>query len=494
MISTLKQKTVKGVAWSLIERLGIQGMSLVLGVWLARLLTPSDYGLIAMISVLIAVAAVFVESGFGQAYVQKKNVSDLDANTIFYTNLVISFVCYGCLWIAAPAIAKFYNEPALVTLTRVMGSIVVINAFNTIQTAMLIRGIDFKRKTKVTLVATLISGVIGISAALLKFGVWSLVIQQLLNRILTTTGMWLTSKWRPSLIFSWKSFHSMFSFGGWVLAAGIMRTVFDNIYILTIGKFFPVAQLGFYTKAKQFQAVAAQQLVGAVSIVAFPVLSQSQDNKPRLKEGVRSFLKYTMVFTAPLLVTLMVVAKPFVLLLLTEKWAPMIPYLQLLCVVGFFYPIQLVNVQVLQAQGKSNLNFRIAVIKNLLRIVNIALMYRFGVIFIIIGEVITTFLALMINTYYTNRLLGYGLLEQLNDIKQIIFSTILAGAAGATAVYAMSNLYLNFVTGIIISLGGYVVLQYILDRVFFTELLQLKQNLVKKRNANETRPRNQKKV
>ena len=420
-----------------------------------------------------------MESGFGQAYVQKKDIADLDANTIFYINLIISLVCYCCLWVSAPSIAAFYDQPALVALTRVMGGVVVINAFNMIPMAQLIRAIDFKRKTKVTLVATLASGVAGISAALLGCGVWSLVIQQMLNRILTTAGMWLTSKWRPGLHFSWESFRSLFSFGGWVLAAGIVRTIFDNIYILTIGKFFPVAQLGFYTKAKQFQSLSAQQLAGAVSAVTFPVLSQMQDNKPRLKEGVRSFLTHTMVFTAPLLVTLMVVAKPFVLLLLTEKWAPVIPYLQLLCIAGFLYPIHLINVQVLQAQGKSNLNFRITVIKNLLRIVNIALMYRFGVVFIIIGEVVTSFLALVINTYYTRRLVGYGMLAQFEDIKQITFSVVLAGAAGAGAVYAISDLYIKFAAGLIISLGSYVVLQYIFNKVFFMGLLKLKESFVK---------------
>ncbi|MCA1787980.1 MAG: lipopolysaccharide biosynthesis protein, partial [Desulfobacteraceae bacterium] len=350
---TLKQQAVKGITWNLIERFGLQGIQLILGVWLARLLTPADYGLVGMISVFFAVATVFVASGFGAAYIQKKEVTDLDANTVFYSNLVISLLCYAGLWMAAPAIAAFYEQPQLINLTRVMGGIVIINAFNIIQMAQLTRAIDFKRKTKITLAATLASGVGGITAALLGMGVWSLVLQQMLNRILTTAGMWLTSSWRPGLQFSMESFRSLFSFGAWVLAAGIVRTVFDNIYILTIGKFFPVAQLGFYTKAKQFKNLASEQLAGSVGAVAFPVLSRMQDDPSRLRTGVRNFLTHTMVFIAPLLVTLIVVAKPFVLVLLTEKWAPMIPYMQLLCIAGFLYPIHLVNVQVLQAQGKS---------------------------------------------------------------------------------------------------------------------------------------------
>lgn len=479
MASALKKQAVKGITWNLIEKFGLQGIKLVLGVWLARLLTPADYGLVGMISVFFAVATVFVGSGFGMAYVQKKEVTDLDANTVFYSNLVISVVCYAGLWTAAPAIAAFYEQPQLIKLTQVMGGVVIINAFNMIQMAQLTRAIDFKRKTKITLVATLASGVGGITAALLGMGVWSLVLQQMLNRLLTTMGMWVTSSWRPSLKFSMESFRSLFSFGAWVLAAGIVRTVFDNIYILTIGKFFPVAQLGFYTKAKQFQSLASEQLAGAVGAVAFPVLSRIQDDPSRLRAGVRSFLTHTMAFTAPFLATLMVVAKPFVLVLLTEKWAPMIPYMQLLCIAGFLYPIHLINVQVLQAQGKSNLNFRITVIKNLLRIVNIALMYRFGVVFIIIGEIVTSFIALGINTYYTKKLVNYGFLAQFKDIGSIILPAVIAGAAGFAAVYAIPNPLINFLVGGMITLGGYVVLQYLFNRVFFMSLLRLKENFIK---------------
>jgi len=476
---SLRQQAVKGITWNLIERFGLQGIKLVLGVWLARLLTPADYGLVGMISVFFAVATVFVGSGFGMAYVQKKEVTDLDANTVFYSNLVISVVCYAGLWTAAPAIAAFYEQPQLIKLTRVMGGVVIINAFNMIQMAQLTRAIDFKRKTKITLTATLASGVGGITAALLGMGVWSLVLQQMLNRLLTTMGMWVTSSWRPGLQFSMESFRSLFSFGAWVLAAGIIRTIFDNIYILTIGKFFPVAQLGFYTKAKQFNSLASEQLAGAVGAVAFPVLSRMQDDPSRLRAGVRNFLTHTMAFTAPFLVTLMVVAKPFVLVLLTEKWAPMIPYMQLLCIAGFLYPIHLVNVQVLQAQGKSNLNFRIAMIKNFLRVVNITLMYRFGVTFIIIGEIVTSYLALMVNTYYTRKLVGYGLMAQFKDIGHITMSAVAAGGAGFSVVYAIPNQYISLMVGGIVTLGCYVALQYVFNRVFFLGLLRLKENFAK---------------
>jgi teichuronic acid exporter len=216
-----------------------------------------------------------------------------------------------------------------------------------------------------------------------------------------------------------------------------------------------------------------------VGAVAFPVLSQLQDEKVRLKQGVRKFLTHSLAFTAPILITLMVVAEPFVRLLLTDKWAPMIPYLQLLCIAGFLYPIHLVNVQVLKAQGRSDLNFRLTVFKNSLRIINIAVMYRFGVAAIILGEVVLSFFALVINTYYTRHLIGYGLLEQFADIRQILAVTLVSGLGGYAAIYWLTNLYAKFFLGGAVTVALYVLLQYLLNRVFFLEILKLKENFIK---------------
>lgn len=479
MTSSLKQKSVKGVAWNLIELISHQGIKFVLGVILARLLTPEDFGLIGMITVFFTVAQVFVSGGFSQAYIQKNNVSDLDANTVFLTNLVVSLFAYSLLWLAAPAISRFYEQPILIDLIRVMAVVVIINAFNIIQMAQVTRAVDFKRKTKITLSSTIASGLAGVTAAFMGLGVWSLVVQQMSVRIFMTVGLLLTTRWKPRLQFSISSFRSLFSFGAWILAASLIRTVFDNIYILTIGKFFPVAELGFYTNAKKFQQLAGHQIAAAVGAVAFPVLSRLQNEKIRLKTGVRKFLIHSMAFTSPILVTLMVVANPFVVLLLTEKWTPMIPYLQLLCIAGFLFPIHAINVQVLQAQGKSNLNFRLAIIKNCLRVLNIAVMYRYGVSAIIMGEIILSFVALTINTYYTKRLIDYGLIEQLADIKIIFIISLISGLAGYGAGYPFANLYSKFFVGASVTIVLYVLLHYKLNRHFFLDVLKLKENFIK---------------
>ena len=478
-MATLEQKTVRAVAWNLFERFGVQGLSFILGVVLARLLTPADYGLIGMIYVFFAVAEIFVDGGLGAAYVQKKEVNAHDSDTVFYSNLCISLAVYLVLWISAPLIAGFYGQPVLIGLTRVAALVVIINAFNIIQMAHVMRDVDFKRKTKVTLFATFLSGVAGIWAAYSGFGVWSLVIQQLGNRILTTLGFWFTSTWRPGLKFSIDSFNKLFSFGLWILASGLIFTIFNNIYILVIGKFFPAAQLGFYEKAKRFRSIASEELSGAVGAVSFPVLSQLQDDKIKLKQAVRKFLTHTLVFVVPLLVLLIVVAEPFVILLLTEKWAPMIPYMQLLCVAGILYPIHAVNVQVLKAQGKSDLNFRIEIIKNSFRMINILVMYRFGVIYIIIGEIITSFLSLIVNTYYSKSLFSYGMMEQLNDIRVIVFSAFISGVAGYTAIYYIENMYIKLFLGSFLTISIYIALQYISNKNLFFQIVKLKDNFVK---------------
>lgn len=474
MRETLKEKAVKGIVWNLAERFGLQGMRLFLGIVLARLLAPEDFGLIGMITVFFALAQVFVEGGFSKAYIQKEHITEVDADTVFYTNLVVSVVLYGALWNAAPLIAGFYEQPSLIHLVRVMGLVVVINAFNIIQVAKLTRVVNFRRKAQVALIASLVAGLVGVAAAIYGLGVWSLVARSMCNRFLVTTGLWFSSKWKPSWQFSKESFMGMFSFGSWLLGAGIVRTVFENVYILTIGKFFPAAQLGFYTKSMQFQKMASQELAQAVGTVAFPVFSQLQDDRVRLQNGMRKFLKHTLVFTMPLLVMLMVVAKPFVILLLTEKWAPMIPYLQLLCVVGLLYPIHAVNVQVLLAQGRSNLNFRLEILKGGLRVMNIAIMYRWGVFYIIVGEVFVSFAALLLNTYYTRKLIDYGLLKQLKDIKEIVIGSAIAGAIGYAISSSADNLWFVFFLGGISTFSAYIALQYFTNKIFLREVLSLK--------------------
>lgn len=473
MSENYKKKTVKGVSWNIVEQLGLQGIRLVMGIVLARLLTPADFGLIGMMTVFFAIADILIQGGLGIAYIQKKHVTDTDANTVFFTNLVISIILYFVLWVSAPLIANFYNQPKLIQLTKVMGLVVIINAFNIIQLAQIRREINFKRKTKVTLISTIISGTAGVLSAVLGLGVWSLVIQQLTNRFITTVILSITNKWTPSLKFSIESLKSMFGIGAWELLSGVISTIFDNIYILVIGKFFPAAQLGFYTKAKQFKNLASNNLVGSVGSVAFPVLSRFQNDKVKIKNSMEKFIQYSFFLTAPVMTCLLVISKPFVIIFLTDKWAPIIIYLQLMCIGGMFYPLHIINLQILTALGKTKLGFHVSLIKNSFRVINIIVMYRWGVLYIIIGELLLSFVSLYVNSFYTNRLVGYNLLSQLNSIKYTIFSIVIAGIISYFISISFGMLVISLLLGIIAFSFLYLFLQYIFNKNILFEFLGL---------------------
>lgn len=473
-MSDLKEKTVKGISWNFAEQLGLQGIRFILGIIMARLLTPADYGLIGMVTVFFAIAQVFVDSGLSLAYIQKKDVSEADSNTVFYTNLLLSSFCYAVFWIGAPHIAKFYNQPQLIEITRIMSIVLVINSFNIIQLAKLTREVNFKLKTKITLLSTLISGFLGVLSAYIGFGVWSLVIQQLASRFSITSGLWITSKWKPKLMYSTKSFKTMFSYGSWALGSGLVRTFFDNIYTLTIGKIFPVDQLGFYTKAHQLQKMVSQNLAGAVGTVSFPVFSKLQNNVEKLKATMSKFLKNTMFIVFPLMIILIVIANPFILILLTEKWAPMIPFFQLLCIIGILYPLHLVNVQALSAFGKIKQTTIIEVIKNVLRVLNLFITYRWGVFYIIIGEVLVSTLSLIINNYYIKKYINYSLLYQISDIKEIITGGVLAGIVGYIIISFLDNQWSKLFAGSIIVLAVYILIQYFFNKRFILEFIGLR--------------------
>lgn len=475
-----REKTVSGVFWSVIEQFGNILVKLVLGIILARLLLPSDFGIIGMITVFFDVANELVQGGFGQAYIQKKNADKKDAATVFYFNLLISLILYGFLWLGAPLIANFYEQAQLLQITRIMSIVVIIDAIGVIKVATIIKEINFKKKTVIILFSTLISGVVSIILALKGFGVWSLVWYTILNKLLNTIGLWINTSKIPLKDFSLDSLKSMFSFGSWLLIASVLRKVFENINFLIIGKFFPVAQLGFYSKAKQFQQMASGQILQAVSIVAFPVFSLIQTDKERLKEGIRRFQQQVLLIVLPIILTLFVVAHPFVILFLTGKWESMILYLKLFCVIGAIFPLNAINIQVLVAQGHSKLNFKITLIKNVIRIVNVVIMYRFGVIFILAGEVLVSIISLFINTYYTGKILNYGLFKQIADLKYHYLGGIIAVIIGTLVKISFVNLYLSFLLGAVTTVSVFFIFQFFFNKEAFEVLLLLKEKIFNK--------------
>jgi O-antigen/teichoic acid export membrane protein len=480
-MENLKQKSINGIIWNLIEKFGVQLIKLILGVILARLLTPEDFGLVGMVTVFFAIAMVFIDSGFGMAYIQKKEADDIDASTIFYFNLAVSTFFYVVMWFCAPLIANFYQQDQLVNLVRVLSTVLIINSIGLIQFSKLKREVDFKKMTLIILVSTFISGIIGIVAALLNYGVWSLVIQQIVASSIRNFGLWIFYKWKPLPYFKFSSLKSMFSFSVWALFIGIITSLFNNLYVLVIGKYFSAASLGFYSKAEQFRNFITLQTSDAVGAVAFPVLSKIQDDKLAFKNAVKKFNQHTIFFIAPLCAVFYVIAKPLFLILLTEKWVSMVPYFKIMLLAGILYPIHLINVIVLNAMAKMRLNFYLSMIKNALRVLNIILMYKYGIIYILYGDVILSLLSLALNTFYTKKFVNYGLIEQIKDMFSILSSSIILAVLGTLLSKELSNNYINIIVISLFIGSTYIITMYFLNKKVLLDNLEILKSRLPKR-------------
>jgi O-antigen/teichoic acid export membrane protein len=350
-----------------------------------------------------------------------------DTCSIFYFNIVVGLVAAGLLCLVAPRIASFYNQPILTPLTRAMSLIIVINSFGLIQSIILSKQINFKTQTKVSLIAGTLSGIMGIILATAGFGVWSLVVQQVSGSLFSTILLWLFSTWRPALIFSFNALKDMFGFGSRLLVSGVLNQIFDNIYLLVIGKLFSAADLGYFTRANTLQALPSQTLSEMVGRVTFPVFSSIQEDLNRLKRGLKKALTVLALVNFPVMVGLAVIARPLVVVLLTEKWAECIPYLQLLCMLGLLYPLHVINLSVLQALGRSDLFLRLEIIKKVLIVINIVVTWRWGISAMIYGMIAVSLISYYLNSYYSGVLLGYSLWEQLRDLFSSLIIAVLMG-------------------------------------------------------------------
>jgi O-antigen/teichoic acid export membrane protein len=437
-ISSLKLKTYRGAFWSFVDAIGARLVQFVIGIVLSRLLLPEEFGLIAMLSIFMAVAQNLLDSGFGSALIQKKEITEADTSSVFFFNMLISLALAGILCLVAPWIAAFYQQPELLPITQTMSLVVVINSFIVVQATMLTRKMDFKTQAKVSLLAGLGSGFIGIAMAYHDFGVWSLVSQQLAAASFRVMFLWGFNRWRPKFIFSFSALRQMFSFGSRMLASSLLNQIFENLYYVVIGKLFSPLTLGFYFRACTLAEMPSATLTRIVTRVSFPVFSAIQDDDDRLKRAMRQALGVLFFINAPVMIGLAVIAKPLVLVLLTEKWLPSVPYLQLLCVLGLLLPLHALNLNILMAKGRSDLFLRIEILKKILVVLNIAITWQWGIAAIICGQIVVSFLAFFLNSYYTGKLLGYTAFAQVQEVALYLFSAILMGGG----VYLVE--FLNF--------------------------------------------------
>lgn len=452
----LRGKTVKGVGWSFIDSFAGQGITFLVGLILARLLTPEEYGLIGIITIFIAIFNSIVDSGFSNALIRKSNAKDIDYNTVFISNLVVSVVLFFALFFSAPLIAGFFKQPQLESLTQVMASIVIINAFAIIQRTLLVKKIDFKTQTKVSLISSITSGVVGIGMAYCGYGVWSLVGQQVSRQLLNTIFFWIYAKWFPKLQFSWDSFKELFGFGWKLLVSGLIDTIWREVYQVVIGKCYSPATLGQYTRSQQFGSIFSSNLNSIVQRVSYPVLSSIQDDKERLKQAYRRIIKVTMLVTFTLMLGLAAVSKPMILVLVGDQWLMAAELLPIICFQMMLYPLHSLNLNMLQVQGRSDLFLKLEIIKKIVGVIPILLGIFVGIYWMLWGSVLTGFFAYFLNSYYSGKFLNYSLLVQIKDIlPSFVVATVMAVITYGTSFLPLPPillLLLQIVTGALVTL------------------------------------------
>ena len=456
MPESLKKKTVKGVAWTSLDQVLGMGFGFVIGVILARLLSPDDYGLLAMIAVFNAIAFAFLDSGFGNALIRKPNLTEDDNTTAFCFNIVAGIVLYGVIWLIAPWVTVFYDKPILTQLLRVEALLLIISSFKIVQNTQLSRALNFKAKAIINVSSQVISGAIAIYAAYHGFGVWSLVIQHIASGIISLIMLWLFSPWRPRGKWSKKSFGYLWGYGSKLLASGLLDRIYGNIYPIIIGKFYSAADLGQYTRATHYAYMPSKTLTSVLQQVTFPVLSQIQEDTDRLANSYRRMLRFTVFLVFPIMLGMVALASPLVIALVTDKWAPCIPYLRVICCAAMWYPVHAINLNLLQVKGRSDLFLRLEIIKKAIITVVVFVCVPFGVMGICYGAVFTSLACLAINTYYTGKLINVGFVRQMMDMAPSLLASLVMGAVVYLAVIPLASNVVKLAVGVPLSMVVYV--------------------------------------
>ncbi len=463
MVESLRSKTFRGLSWSFIDLAGGRVVQFVIGIILARLLFPEQFGLVGMLSIFISVSQCFLDSGFGAALIQKREVTHTDTCSIFYFNILVGLTAAGLLCLIAPWISAFFNQPVLTPIARALSLTIVIDSFGLIQGTILTRKIDFKTQTHVSLIANILSGVIGVVLAVFGFGVWSIVFQQISRSFIQSICLWIFNPWRPSLIFSIKALGGMFGYSSKMLLTSILNRIFENIYFIVIGKLFSARELGLYTRGKVLQELPANTLSEMVTRVTFPVFSSIQDDLERVRNIFKKVLTNMVLVSFPMMIGLALIARPLVLVILTEKWAGAIPYVRLLCITSLTIPLSWMNMNILTSLGRSDLLLRLQIINKLLIIVNIAATWRYGIIPMIYGMMAVAYVSYFINSYTTGGLIGYSVWRQWLDLFPYLIMALLMGIA----VFYIDSLPLrNMLAILLIQISTGIVVYVSLCRIF----------------------------
>lgn len=472
-----RKTIISNMLWRLAERCGAQGVSFIVSLILARLLLPEAYGVISLITVFTSILNLFIDSGFKNALIQKKDADQLDYSTVFYFNIVMGVLLYGIMFAAAPLIADFYDRPYMVPYIRAMALTLILGGINGVQQAVVARRMQFKRFFYATLTGTVISAVVGISMAYMGTGVWALITQRLVNQAIDTVFLWYTVRWRPSLRFSMKRLKPMFGYGSKLLLSSFANTLMGNLTGLIVGKIYTAELLAYYDKGKNIPNLVVQNLQAAVQSVLFPVIAGNQNQKEEVKKILRKSIMTSTYCVFPCMTGIAVCAEPLVRLLYTEKWIAMVPYLQLWCFCFAFYLWHTANLQVIQALGRSDIFLKIEIIKQFLSLGGILLSAPFGVLAMLTATCIVAVISLYINARPNVRLAGYGFWEQIKDVSPIICLNLLMGIAvylvGCIAMPDMIKLIVQILTGAAIYIGGSFVIKLEIFNYLFETVKEL---------------------
>lgn len=458
----LKEKTVSGLFWRFAERCGAKGVELIVSIVLARLLSPDVYGVVAMVTVFITLSQVFVDSGMGNALIQKKDSDDLDFSTVFYFNIALCLTIYSIVFLMAPYIAQFYANESLTWVLRILAITIILSALKNVQQSYVSKHMLFKKFFFSTLIGTIVAACVGIILAYNGAGVWALVAQQIVNVFIDTLVLWITVKWRPKLLFSISRLKTLFSYGWKLLLSSLINTFYNNMRQLVIGKVYSSSDLAYYNRGRQFPNLIVTNINSSIDSVLLPAMASEQDDIGKVKNITRRAIKTSGYIMWPMMIGLAVLANPITCLLLTDKWAMSIPYLRIFCIIFAFEPIQTANLNAIKALGRSDLFLKLEIIKKTVGIGILLLTMSHGVLSIALGMLVYTIIASILNASPNLKLLNYSYIEQIKDMfPSIILSVLMALIVFPVTKLGMTNL-LTVICGVV--LGGTV---YVVGSILF---------------------------
>ncbi|MGJ7920811.1 lipopolysaccharide biosynthesis protein [Neobacillus sp. LXY-4] len=470
-----------GIVWRFLERIGAQGVSLIVSIILARLLSPNDYGMVALVTVFTNFAMIFVVYGFGSALIQKKDSDVVDFSTIFYFNIATGIILYFILFFTAPYIEAFYNVDGLSLIVRIMALSVIISSINNVQQSYVSKTMQYRLFFYSTLVGTLVSAIVGIYMAYEGLGVWALVTQNLLTQLIGVVVLWFTVKWRPKLVFSFKRLKELYHYGWKIMVVGLFDTVYNELTSLIIGKLYTSEDLAFFNKGQQFPKLIVTNINSSIDLVLFSAMSEVQDEIDRVKRLTQRSIKTSTYIIAPIMMGLAVCADQIIELLLTRKWLSVVPFLQIFCIIYFFIPINTANLQAIKAIGRSDIFLKLGIIRIIVGITVLVFSMWYGVYAMALSAVITMIASVFINAYPNKKLIGYGYIEQVKDMLPSIILSFMMGAIINIINFIDMNTILLLILKIVVGIVFYICISWLFKVESFLYLLNIIKNYLPKR-------------